>query len=284
MATQTKSREDLETKAAWVKVTPQLAARWLTNQQRGRHVRPSIVAKYANDMGCGYWVMNPQPIIFGEDGQLLDGQHRLKAVIESGCTVRFLVTRGAPPETNLVVDTGAPRKFGDYLTIHRGVANGRGVAAVVKFVVEWDKFHDVGGSIGGGGGSFRWVPSHQLLLEAHDTSPELFALAVAKATGIPLMPSVASGLWVVFNRIDEGDADDFFARLRTGDGLGDKDPILLLRNQLFENRRMRLTRWPRRHVGALVIKAWNAYREGRKMNVLTWRPGGRSPEGFPQPV
>ena len=35
--------------------------------------------------------------------------------------------------------------------------------------------------------------------------------------------------------------------------------------------------------GPLVIKAWNAYRNGDELRLLRFKPGGANPEKFPMP-
>jgi len=38
-----------------------------------------------------------------------------------------------------------------------------------------------------------------------------------------------------------------------------------------------------RYIAALVIKAWNAYRDGAPVRQLKYRIGGANPEKFPEP-
>jgi hypothetical protein len=95
-------------------VTPEKAAQYLSHcNRRNRPVRPLTVARYAADMDSGIWQLTGEPIIFGSDGILMDGQHRLHAVVKSGIAQRFLVVRGASPETFINLDNGAGRKVSD---------------------------------------------------------------------------------------------------------------------------------------------------------------------------
>lgn len=78
-----------------VKVSPSLAKEWLqTNTNNRKLSRPSVL-RYAGDMLSGAWKLNHQGIAFDEEGVLVDGQHRLHAVIESNMTVPMLATWGA---------------------------------------------------------------------------------------------------------------------------------------------------------------------------------------------
>ena len=50
-------------------------------------------------------------IKFTHDGKLIDGQHRLNAVILSGKAIEFLVLRGFCEESAQVIDTGKSRNL-----------------------------------------------------------------------------------------------------------------------------------------------------------------------------
>lgn len=96
-----------------VNVTPAIAAKWLENQaERQRPLRDRVVAKYAADMTSGHWRSNHQGVAFGMKGQLLDGQHRLSAIIRSGVTVEMSVTTEVEDEAFVTIDQGAARSIG----------------------------------------------------------------------------------------------------------------------------------------------------------------------------
>lgn len=97
----------------WVKVTPALAEEWLNKNTVNRKLTEGIVEKYARDMTDGHWTRNPQPIIFCSDDTMADGQHRLWAVVISGCTVDFFVHFGVDPSVRLNIDTGRVRDLVD---------------------------------------------------------------------------------------------------------------------------------------------------------------------------
>lgn len=73
-------------------VTPKTAKEWLThNAENNRHINGKRVKMYAEDMKNNKWKLTHQGVAFDADGQLIDGQHRLEAVIKSGVPVRMLV-------------------------------------------------------------------------------------------------------------------------------------------------------------------------------------------------
>lgn len=101
-----------------VTVTPELAAQWLaTNTTTNRKISQPTVNGYAHDMIRGKWQVTGETIKFDTDGRLIDGQHRLTAVVVSHRTVQMFVATGIPTEAMSVLDTGRTRSAGDAPTI-----------------------------------------------------------------------------------------------------------------------------------------------------------------------
>jgi len=101
-------------------ITPARAMELLEHNTRNRHLRAALVSQYAADMKAGRWMETHQGIAVNCDGTLLDGQHRLAAIIESGTTQRMLVASGVPSESQLAMDDHAKRSANDALTLDRG--------------------------------------------------------------------------------------------------------------------------------------------------------------------
>ena len=73
-----------------IRVTPEMANEWLDNQAPNRKPSQSAIERYAKAMKDGIWTADPRlALSFNEDGKLVDGQHRLFAVIEYGKPVDF---------------------------------------------------------------------------------------------------------------------------------------------------------------------------------------------------
>jgi len=93
----------------WEDITPDMAKTYLKSNTHNRPLDPARVAKYAADMRAGRWLVSPETISFDEHGVLLNGQHRLAAIVESSVTVKFLVVMGMDPMVLLMIDRGKPR-------------------------------------------------------------------------------------------------------------------------------------------------------------------------------
>lgn len=63
-------------------ITPELAADLLSRNMKNRPVSQQRVRKYMAAMVAGKWLLNGEAIKISIDGRLIDGQHRLKAIIQ----------------------------------------------------------------------------------------------------------------------------------------------------------------------------------------------------------
>lgn len=91
-------------------ITPQVAERWLKlNYGGNRPLANDRVIEFATSMATGKWTLTHQGICFSDTGKLLDGQHRLSAIIKSGVSVQMLVVTGVSEDTFRAIDIGKVR-------------------------------------------------------------------------------------------------------------------------------------------------------------------------------
>jgi len=98
-------------------ISPDVAKELLTLEKSNRKRKLGAVKTYAGYMSKGKWKLNPDPIKFDSDSHLIDGGHRLSAVIESKMPSPFIICCGTSPETRKVMDQGVPRTVIDILSI-----------------------------------------------------------------------------------------------------------------------------------------------------------------------
>lgn len=94
-------------------VTPAQAENWLNSNKNNRKMRDGVAEQYAQDMRDGKWTRCVAPIVFYEDGDLADGQHRLWAIVISGTSQEFAILRGLDRASGLNIDTGLSRSLVD---------------------------------------------------------------------------------------------------------------------------------------------------------------------------
>lgn len=263
-----------------VDITPEMASEMLHCNTHNRNLRQRVKLAYAADMAAGNWQWNGESIKFAADGALLDGQHRLAAIIEAGATVPMLVVRGLPSRIQDTVDGGAKRKFSDVLMLH-GERSNHLLAAITRRVSAWESGARRLGT------KTKYAPTNAQLLQTLEKYPDLRSVAVTAHTigaHCDLPGSIVGfGLWL-FGQLSPEDAEFFFSRLADFQGLIKGDPIYELRRTV-ERSKGSSSRGERSetYLTAIMIKAWNAYRDGNKVGLLAYRPGGARPEGFPEP-
>ena len=100
-------------------VTPEMADKWLSNQAVNRRVSQSVVDRYVQAMESGVWIASERmPLSFLPDGRLVDGQHRLAALIKRGRgqTEEFYIATIDQLQLDLLHECRA-RSLADRLTI-----------------------------------------------------------------------------------------------------------------------------------------------------------------------
>lgn len=93
-----------------IAVTPAMAKDWLGKNFDNRVLTDKRIVGYANEMKLGKWHLTHQGVAFFEDGSFADGQHRLYAIIKSGCTIDLLVTTGIQKQAASVIDSHQQRQ------------------------------------------------------------------------------------------------------------------------------------------------------------------------------
>jgi hypothetical protein len=123
-------------------ITPEIAREYLRRNTHNRQIRKSTVESYAKSMRRGNWLLTHQGIGFDEKGNLIDGQHRLEAVVASGCSIEVLVTRGLPTSINNgvelftqdAVDKMNARTTSDDFRLNYGIKDSKPVASACNAI------------------------------------------------------------------------------------------------------------------------------------------------------
>lgn len=261
------------------KIGPEGAEALLKNNVRNRNVRPDHVRKLADEMGQGRWLWNGAPIVLSSDGILLDGQHRLLAVIESGVTLEMVIAYDVDLFAQATIDTGRSRKLADALKME-GEKNAASLAAAVNAAYALSRHNDLQN------------PLHPSITEAIEwlavngtIRDSVLVGMTAQRSEIKFPSGLAAALHFLFAREDEEDAREFFDRLADGADLEVGNPIHTLRKACIADllKRDRGGRMDRRYRCAITIKAWSAWTMGGELRQLKWRPirEGKSIVNFP---
>lgn len=263
-------------------ITPDIAHEMLkynepTEALRNRPVTQSLVDIYATAMLDGRWHFTGDTIRFSQNMRLLDGQHRLLAVVASGVSIDALVAYGLPDETFAYIDIGKKRTTGDIFHIE-GIPNSALMAAAVKFVVGYESGWFSKASIG----NLSELIDNASLVDAYRTRMDIQESAVighlfAKCKLAP--PAIMTGVHYLCAQKNRTKADEFFTSVATGEELKAKSPAFQLRKRLMTNV-VEHERLGRKTIAAFAIKGWNAVRSGQEIRIFKFA----ADESFPRIV
>lgn len=246
-------------------ITPSMALDMLKYNDRNRPISGPTVARNVREMTEGRFHWTRLPIIFSDAGRLIDGQHRLIACVKSGVTIKSDVVFGAPDEAFAYIDVGKKRSSGDIFAIEK-VENANLMAAatlkLISILELWPRSLGKSPNLTVSEVYERYAAFPRLSESAH------FGHAFNKAR--IMEGSLATALHYYCAQKNRAMANEFFEKVATGVGItGKNDPAARLRDRLIANLASEDKMSARRKAG-LVIKAWNAFRDGRPCKVLKY--------------
>lgn len=243
-------------------ITPNIADHLLKMNKNNRSVKPGRVRRYSYALANNEWQLNGETIKIGADGRVLDGQHRLLAIIDSGVPMTTLVVRNAADTVFRTIDTGVNRNAGDTLQIE-GYPNSRVLAAAAFGYIAIERGGDFSGVNVTTKTIEQTIEDHPLIVPI----TQLFISCKAKR----VTPAYAISVCTVGAELHSvDDAQEFLQTLTEGTGLQKNNSIWLLRERLMAdkaNTKSHLTRVQRT---AITIKAWNYYIQRKPMTILRW--------------
>lgn len=266
-------------------VNPDHAIAWLEYSKfQNRKISERMVAKIASDIQKNHWRFDGNSLKFDKEGNLIDGQHRLWAIVKSQRCVLCLVIRNLDHNVVNVIDTGRSRTYGDILHFH-GHVNSNALSNACRLLLgfkehsgnlyDWARFRD----------RKMFSPS-DVVKECEENAEivnSLQTLVSYKFTKKFMGLGTAALCHYLFAQRDRLMADEFFYLLEKGVNLDEGHAVLALKNCL--TLRDHLTIQTAKggyhrtaYLIALVIKAWNAYREERPVKRLTY---GVDKESYP---
>lgn len=249
--------------------------------------RPQVagaIQALATDMINDAWKFSHQGIAFNDEGQLIDGQHRLEALILAdklvpGISIPIMITWNLPGESNEKIDINRRRQPGTFLAME-GHPSANRLSTTLKWIhlfggVDFDEPFD----------KAYWarlldVAGLRSALAKHPLAPEGVIIgAKFQASGLLTCSAAAAGWVICIERYEESVVTEFVDGVLSGANLKTGDARLALRNWSL-NRRERQARADAPVHLAMFLKAFRAFRAGEYVTTLTFKP---SVERFPRP-
>lgn len=238
-------------------VTPAMARDWLQFNSGNREIQKNHIATIKRDILKSNWMMNAQPICFTDNPlqvggrgapRLLNGQHRLHAIIEANTAIDVPIATGIPRQAFATFDTHAKR------TVRRAGnrVDDRVLAAAAK--LQWKQDNDL--PLTGSGNS----PSATEILKTLNDHPDLPAgFARARRSGMTELGSAGVMTYFIYRVLHEHSlwGAEFLDGIEYGANLDRGNPILNLRN-LARGRRKSLSR---SETLTILIEHWEAFKD-----------------------
>lgn len=252
-----------------VRVTPAMAKDWLSKNTFNRAPQHKIVERYASDMIIGDWRLTGDTIKFASTGELIDGQHRLLAIIRSRLAQKMLVVNGLDKEVFYMLDIGKKRSFHDVLAIN-DYTNTALTAATIRTCYIWTKTKFK---------SFKSdAPSshnYDVLMDFITKNPSIkksIHNQISLGRNYLIPDSILAAMHWILKKIDAEKADDFIFKMTTGLELINSSPIYIARKKVEQLRRQGNSLRKQEYIN-VIIQTWNAYYNRKPLTQIILKTG-----------
>jgi hypothetical protein len=254
------------------KIGPDKAKELLENNGVNRRLRPHLVDSYAEDMRQGLWNEDTADLIkISKTGRLLDGQHRLSAIIEADTIMELDVATGLDDKAQRVMDQGSGRTASDVLGME-GYSNTAIAGGVARWVM-----------LGGEPGphlemALKRKASTARILRTVQENPDV-ALAASKYSAfknhVPGSPTAICYSWLWMHRLDVTDCDYFWTGMVDMNFKPNKDPrraVLRALQRMDREEGIGTASKDKLYATVSVLtRGWNAWRTGEEIDTLALR-------------
>jgi len=261
-------------------ITPVIAKKMLEGNTDNRKLRKTRVEQYADAIKRGLWDIQNDAITIAKTGKLLNGQHRLSAIIEADMPVTCLVLRGVDESTYASIDAGLSRNLNDALLAATGAGvNVSHISPIAKMMVAFDCGLNIFDT------NAMALVQRQDVVDYYEKNNEMLEWAKnlgAKADNAVGGIRTAWGVFCVLAASKHGrdKVEEFVNLVTDGVGLKPGDAPLALRNWLSRQRAHQ--RSATRTNIATYIANFNKWMVLEKISVV--RPYSGTWENFPEVV
>jgi len=252
-------------------LTPELASQLLLNNTGNRPVNRGYVEGLQRVLLRDEWVFNGEPIIVASTGRVLNGQHRLIAVVETGVSIDTNIVWGADESVFATIDTGKTRTVGNVLAVEK-VPNYNNVAAALRMMY---CFCTTNGNVYENGSASRGYTATlaKAMLARHPGIQE--SVTTAKRCTHYQSRALLAMLHYFFLRASQHTAGEMIEVLAEGGNDRDR-PFNVLREHIIYNRVNRIP-MGNRSLAAKTIRTFNAEVSGEEISRVQWRPDSKFP-------
>jgi hypothetical protein len=236
-------------------IGPQLAASYLElNRARNRKLIRRNLEWLKREMESGrYQPLNGDTIRFNEHGELIDGQHRLNAIIATGKTYQFIVVRGVADEAFQTIDEGVTRTTKDYLSAIPNTHYHVETASAIRWAMLWVN-----------AGSFRRKPfftttERLAFLDAHPQLQPLVYHYGIRRSSLRMSIAMQAACHYIIEQCNPKLVGDYMTSVIEGLELRRGDPRYTVREWIIKNRKAGSMHFTA-DAGHVILRGWNHWR------------------------
>ncbi len=258
-----------------ITVTPEMAMALLEHNKLNRPLSQVHVSRIASQITAGKWKFNGDTIKIATNGEVLDGQHRLWAIIEAKREVETIVVNGIERDAFATIDTIRRMRSGsDAISLMGATRHRKQIASALTWLLRYQT-----------GEMERWrEPQYKIEnsdIEVAYTAHPGIARAAERASNLRRLANtgIMTFLYYLFSNRDQAIAERMMDTLENPAGVGINDPFFRLRAYFTSDQHMHKDALM---TIALVIKAANAAKQEKQVQILVWRSQGKMAEEFPK--
>ena len=271
-----------QVKIETVTITPAMATKMLEANTINRPLSDAHVHRIARQITEGKWKFNGDTIKIADTKDVVDGQHRLWAIIEASRPVETIIVHGVSRDSFATLDTIRKARSGsDILALMPNAppARGKTIAAALKLLVSYQRTK----------GNLKLMSKPDMRVENSDVQdafvhhPNIVeAVNRVHKLGDIVALSVAAFVFYIAVSRNEPLAEEMIEVLHAPAGIAQSNPFFKLRHALLASREKRKTNTLEQT--ALMFKALNAAKSGKRVEKIMWKQQGSMAEEFPKLV
>jgi hypothetical protein len=258
-----------------ITLTPEMAVELLEKNTLNRPLSDQHVARIALQIEQDKWRFNGDTIKIADTNDVLDGQHRLWAVVEAKKPIRTIIVYGIERDAFATIDTlRKPRSLADTVALAGARRHRNIIASALTWLIRWQR------------GIIETYKAPQNRIENSDVEA-FFAdnHGIVRAVEVAIRlrglgnPGIIAFFYYLLTNRNEALAERMIASLGDPSALALDDPFFRLRTYFTNDHHKR--KEPEVTI-ALMVKAANSAFSGSAMQSLSWRRQGSNPEAFPK--
>ena len=247
-----------------IKLNPSFANFLLHRNFGNRDISNSELKNAVDAIKLKNWKLNGQPIIISKTMRLLDGQHRLIAIIQSNTTIEILVVWNIEDDTFDTIDSGKKRSNADVL-VCSGIPSriARPLAVCTKHELSYRK----NGLISGTHFFSRSIKSTHIYDEVMKNDKLREAVEFILTFKVGMLPMQAGGLAFLIYRFScfhQEMSRKWMTDFIQGSDLAQNDARLWVRNRIISDKTFNRNQDIVIKM-SYIIKAWHSQCYGREL-------------------